>query len=132
MLCEKCQEREATCFVHAIADGVSKSRDLCNECFEAESPEAKEHASVMSAARCQYCCGQPCAGGTDILALITGVQQMKYLCMTCSLEHGRFVQQQLKSASLNLSQQEQLAAIRMINIEADKHMEQWVSDRGSQ
>jgi hypothetical protein len=57
---------------------------------------------------------------------------MQYLCMPCSLEHGRFVQQRLKSAPPNLSQQEQLAAIRTINIEADKHMKQWISEGGSQ
>jgi len=132
MLCQNCHEREAACHVVAIVDGVSKSRDLCNECYEAESSEAKERASEARAAHCQYCGGQPCAGGTDVLALITGVQQMKFMCMPCLLEHNRYIQQQLGSASQKLSQQEQLAAIREVNIAADKHMQQWVSERDSQ
>jgi protein-arginine kinase activator protein McsA len=88
MLCQNCHEREATCHAVAIADGVSRSRDLCNECFEAESPEAKERASEARAAHYQYCGGQLCAGGTDFLVLMTGVQQMKYMCMPCSMEHN--------------------------------------------
>ena len=132
MLCQNCHEREATCHVVAIADGVSRSRDLCNECFEAESPEAKERASEARAAHCQYCGGQPCAGGTDFLVLMTGVQQMKYMCMPCLMEHNRYIQQQLQQEDSGLSQQEQLAALRTLNIAADKHMKQWVSERDSQ
>jgi protein-arginine kinase activator protein McsA len=120
MLCQNCHEREATCHVAAFADGISQSRDLCNECFEAEFPENME----VRTARCQYCDGQPCAGGTDFLALVTGVQETKYMCMPCSIEHNRYVQQK--------SQQEQLAMLRTLNIEADEHMKQWVSERHSQ
>jgi len=131
MLCQNCHEREATCHFVAIVDGDSKSRDLCAECYVAEFPEAKDRALEARAAHCQYCGGQPCAGGTDVLALITGVQQMNYLCMACSLEHNRYVQQQLGSASQKLSQQEQLAAIRKVNIAADEHMKKWVLERDS-
>jgi protein-arginine kinase activator protein McsA len=40
MLCQNCQEREATVRAVKMGEGFSRSRDLCKECFEAElSPE---------------------------------------------------------------------------------------------
>jgi protein-arginine kinase activator protein McsA len=132
MLCQICHEREATCHIATIADGVLKSRDLCIECFEADSPGAKDRAAEAHAARRQYCGSQPCAGGTDFLALMTGVQRMKYMCVPCSKEHNRYIQQQLQQADSEQSQQEQLAALGKLNVAADKHMKQWVSARDPQ
>ena len=131
MLCEKCQEREATCHITTIDGGISKSRDLCSECCEAGSPEAREFAAAQREARCEYCGGQTCAGGTDFLALVTGVQKMKFMCMPCSMEHNRYIRQRIPDAS-ELSQQEQFAALRTLSDEADKHMKRWVSERDPQ
>jgi len=108
------------------------SRDLCVECHEASSPEAREFAAAQRDARCEYCGGQPCAGGTDFLALVTGVQKLKFMCMPCSMEHNRYIQQQLQRDESGLSQQDQLALLRKLDEEADKHMKQWVSERDSQ
>lgn len=135
MLCEICKKNEATCHVCTIVDDEMKSRDLCIECHEASSPEAREFSAAQKDAHCEYCGGQPCAGGTDFLALATGVQKLKFMCMPCSMEHNRFVQQEsraLQEQAPGLSQQQQLALLRKINGNADKHMRQWVSERGSQ
>jgi protein-arginine kinase activator protein McsA len=132
MLCQHCHEREATCHVVEMADGVLKSRDLCNECFESESPEAKERAAEALAARCQYCGGQPVSGGTDFLALSMGVEQTKFMCWPCSQEFHRYTGQELERFPDGLSQQEQLAALGDLREAADKHMKQWVSQRGAQ
>lgn len=107
------------------------SKDLCVECHKASSPEAREFSAVQSDAHCEYCGGQPCAGGTDFLAMATGVQKFKFMCMPCSMEHNQYVQQQLQQEALSLSQQEQLALLRKLYDEADEHMKQWVSKRGS-
>jgi len=115
-----------------IADGASQYRNLCSECHEAESPDAREFAAAQREARCEYCGGQPCAGGTDIFAMITGVQKFKFMCMPCSMEHNRYIQQRLQRDYSGLSQREQSALIRTVNDEADKHMKQWASDGGSQ
>lgn len=131
MLCEICQKSEATCHVCTIADGVSKSRDLCVECHEANSPDAREFSAAQRVAHCEYCGGQPCAGGTGFLALVTGVQKVKFMCMPCSMEHNRFVQQSLQRDASGLSQQEQLALLRKLDRDADEHMRHWVSERGS-
>src|SRR5213075_663758 len=106
MLCESCKRNEATFHVCTIVDGVSQSRDLCIECHEASSPEARQFAAAQRDARCEYCGGQPCAGGTDILAMVTGVQKLKFMCMPCSMEHNRYIQQQLRPDASALSQQE--------------------------
>lgn len=107
------------------------SSDLCTECHEASSPEAREFSAAQRDARCEYCGGQPCAGGTDVLALAMGVQKLKFMCMPCSTEHNRFVQQQLQQDASGLSQQEQLKLLRKLDEEADRHMKQWISQRGS-
>ena len=131
MLCEICHKNEATCHVYTIVDGISQSRDLCSECHEASSPEARDFAAAQRDARCEYCGGQPCGGGTDIFAMITGVQKLKFMCMPCSMEHSRFIQQHLQPDASRLSQHEQLELIRKVNDEADTHMKQWVLDIGS-
>jgi len=57
---------------------------------------------------------------------------MKFMCMPCSMEHNRYIQEQLQRDASGLSQQEQLAALRTLDIAADEHMKQWVSERDSQ
>ena len=131
MLCESCHKAEATCHVCTIVDGISQSRDLCSECHEASSPEARDLSAAQREARCEYCGGQPCAGGTDIFAMMAGEQKFKFMCMPCSMEHNRYIQQQLQRDASRLSRHEQLELIRKVNDEADTHMKQWVLDRGS-
>jgi protein-arginine kinase activator protein McsA len=132
MLCENCQKREATVFVKAIEGDVIKSRDLCSECHDSSSPEARDFSNARREGRCEYCGDQPCAGGTDIFAMMTGVQKMKFMCMLCSMEHNRFIQQHLQRDASGLSQHEQLDLLEKLDKEADVHMKQWVSKRGSQ
>ena len=131
IVCEVCHERPAT---HHVCDAnTGTSRDLCAECFEpSASPEVRQFSAAVRDAHCQYCGGQPCAGGTDILALATGVQKMKFMCMPCSMEHNRYVQQQMQRDVSGLSQHQQLVLLRKLDEEADQHMKQWVSERGSQ
>jgi protein-arginine kinase activator protein McsA len=131
MLCERCHKSEAACHICTIVDGISQSRNLCSECHEASSPEARDFAAAQREAHCEYCGGQPCAGGTDIFAMMTGEQKLKFMCMPCSMERNQYIQQKLQRDSSGLSQHEQLSLIRKINNDADAHMKQWVLDRGS-
>ena len=131
MLCEICQKNEATCHVCTIVDGISQSRDLCVECHETSSPQAREFSAAQRDARCEYCGGQACIGGTDILAMATGVQKLKFMCMPCSMEHNRYMQQQMQQDASTLSQQDQLVLLRKLDRQADEHMKQWVSEGGS-
>jgi hypothetical protein len=64
--------------------------------------------------------------------MVTGIQKLKFMCLPCSMEHNRYVQQQLQQDTSGLSQQEQLVLLRKLDQEADEHMRKWVSERGSQ
>lgn len=130
VLCEVCHERPAT--NHICYGDTGKSSDFCDECFKSSaSPDIIQSVAAAHDAHCQYCGGQPRAGGTDFLALVTGVQKLKFMCLPCSMEHNQFVQQRLQRDSSGLSQQEQLALLQKLDQEADEHMRRWVSERGS-
>ena len=131
MLCEKCHKNEASCHVCTVIGEVSQSRDLCSECYETSPPKARKVSAAQRDARCEYCGGQPCAGGTDFLAIATGIQRLKFMCMPCLSEYNRYVQQQLQQDASSLSQQEQLDLLRQLDRRTDEHMRQWVSERGS-
>src|SRR5262249_28165871 len=63
MLCDNCHQREATCHIDDLREGVVvRRRDLCRECYEASSPEAMEHEEELSDGRCKYC-GAPAEVG---------------------------------------------------------------------
>jgi hypothetical protein len=66
-----------------------------------------------------------------MLALVTGVQKLKFMCLPCSREHNRYTQQQMQQAASGLSQQEQLAFLRKLDDQANEHMKKWVLERGS-
>lgn len=64
------------------------------------------------------------------MALMSGVQKLKFMCMPCSMEHNRYAQQQLQPEVSGLSQQEQLALLQKLDSEADEHMRRWVLEGG--
>jgi hypothetical protein len=125
-ICEVCHERPAT--HHICYGGTGKSSHLCDPCFEISAPpEARQQAAMQREAHCEYCGGQPCAGGIDTFAMLTGIQKWIFTCMSCSMEHNRFIQQQLQQDVSGLSQQEQFEFVRTVNDEAEKHMKRWLS-----
>ncbi len=87
MLCERCYQQEATVHLtHIVCDVVEKS-NLCAECFNASKPTEAPNLTEASQGVCRCCGAEPCAGGTDFLALTTGVRKMIFMCIWCSLEH---------------------------------------------
>ena len=132
MLCERCHERDATCHSTTIIMGVTHSTDLCSECFASSAPpEARDFLAAANTARCRYCGGHPCAGGTDLFEMLTGGQQTSFMCMPCQQEFLRYTQQELERTPQGLTQQEQMAALGRLRDEAERHMKQWVSQRDS-
>ena len=132
MLCERCHEREATCHSTTVIEDVTRSTDLCSECFASSAPpETRDFLAAAKTAHCRYCGGHPCAGGTDFFEMLTGGQQMSFMCMPCSQEFLRYTQQELERAPQGLSQQEQMAALGTLRDKAERHMKQWVSQRDS-
>ena len=133
MLCERCREREATCHSTTVTDGVASSIELCDECLASSAgPAEREFFTAAKTARCSYCGDVACSGGMDSPEISPGgQQQMKFLCLRCVDEFGRHWQQLLQRVPQDLPQQEQMAAMRALLDEADHHMKQWVSERGS-
>lgn len=130
VLCEKCQENEATVHLTMVGDRLSQSKDLCEECYEATSPQFRALSAAQKDARCEYCGAQPCIYGSDILALATGVQKLKFMCTPCSIEYNRYIQDSLLGSPPGLSQREQVELIRKLDQETALHMKRWVSQRG--
>ncbi len=129
-MCDQCREQPVT---HHICYGnTGQTRDLCNGCFEAFAPpELRQFAAAAREAHCAYCGGQPCVWGTDFLATVSGTQPTKFMCVPCTEEYYRYVQQKLGRLAADASQEEQLTALRRLQTEADGHLRRWVSERGS-
>jgi protein-arginine kinase activator protein McsA len=133
MLCEQCHQQEATVHLMQIVGGVVEKvvkGNLCVECFKAFNPIEAPPLTEVSHGLCQYCGAQPCSGGTDFLALTTGVRKMKFMCIACSLEHARYIRRELGRISPDLSQEEELTALRLLSVATDKHMKLWASVGG--
>ena len=130
VVCDECHVRPATCHSIIVIGDETWFRDLCHECFEAlATPEERKFDAARRDARCQYCGGQPCSGGSDFIALSAGVQGTRFMCHSCSQEFYRYVRQELAKFSENLPQQEQLEAVRMVSEKAERHMRHWVEER---
>jgi protein-arginine kinase activator protein McsA len=133
IFCEACHNRPAT---HCICDGgTGKSSNLCEECFQSSTPsDFSPSAATVRDAHCQYCGGQPCTIRTDIVALMSGVKKMKFVCLPCSREHSQFIKRQLQPIlqdASRLSQLEQLTLLQKLDREADEYLKTWVSERNS-
>ena len=134
MLCENCHQREATSHVNKIEGDVVTSRDLCSECFESSHTEARGITQVWEAG-CQYCGGPPVIGGADPLATIGGIHKLRCMCKLCSDEYHRFLQVKMPGFGTGAMTKEQLSKMKTYDIpaifsEANKHMKQWVSEKG--
>jgi len=126
-LCDVCKKRPALCYCTNIILGVEVSRCLCNECFDAlASTKAREFLSQARSARCCYCGGYPCAGGSDVLGLETDIQKARFMCVVCMHEYLRFLSEKLESLPSGLPREEQMAAIRIAHDDVEIYMKRWV------
>ena len=129
MLCEQCQEREATNHITSFIGDVKHTRGVCNECLESSGTPEAECAASMRAARCDFCGAPANLGGTDHLALCVGEQRFSHQCFSCSEEFNRYTGAAMERMPGGLSQEQQLDAIRQLRQDADRHMRDWLSRR---
>jgi protein-arginine kinase activator protein McsA len=113
MLCEKCQQREATCHITNVqGDSMAKS-DLCEDCYR--SSEVAE--SPIFESKCTYCGGEGIFG-TSISG--PGREQAALtLCERCVDEYFSTMKEKM---SPELPEEKLLA-------EVDEHMKKWVKGR---
>jgi len=134
MLCDKCQQREATCYVFSFtfpAGEAPATSNLCSECFEASSP-ASHTQKVVAALRacCCYCGGEPVNTGPDLSAALSGKHKTAGLCGPCSHEFYRLVALKLPGLQSGWIDQEQ-NTITVVYAEIHEHMKKWVAERGA-
>jgi protein-arginine kinase activator protein McsA len=132
MLCEKCQEKEATVFnTHCtnVVGEVPKTSNLCSECWEASSPTAREIAAAWRAG-CIYCGGEPFASAPDLSAGVSGTPKTCVLCRPCNQEFYEFINLKLPGLATGSFTPEQTANIHSIFAEVHEHMKKWASKRG--
>ena len=133
MLCEKCQRREATCHVTNVtsrADDVPTTSNLCGECFEAFSPDAREFAAGLKAGCC-YCGGEPYCACPDLAAALSGAHRTRAICRLCWQEFSRVMSLKLPGMERGSIAPEEAANLPAIFTELHEHMKKWVLDRGS-
>lgn len=130
MLCEGCHQREATCHIVKMADGVEQVRDFCAECAESSaSPELKSILDQTKDAKCEFCEKTPAGTSADMFALMTATSRLRHMCLECSQEYHGFVLRLLSGVNPNLSQAEQLNVLTKIAKDADCHMRNWTKQR---
>jgi protein-arginine kinase activator protein McsA len=134
MLCDICQEREATNHATQIVGDVLTHSNLCNKCFEDSKPtEARDLATALQAG-CRYCGGEPYSGGYDPIALLSGIYKISFMCKLCTEERSRFLRQKHPGFGEATVTKEQIAKILAsrsspISIKAEEHMKKWVSEK---
>lgn len=136
MLCEICQEREATIHTTHIVDDVPKPSNFCDKCFEAFKPNQARGLAGALQAGCRYCGGVPAGGGPDPIARIRGIRKVSFMCKACATELSRFLSQKVPGWREETITPEQAAKIHTLDVpailfEADEHMKKWIADKNS-
>ena len=135
MLCEMCQQREATVHQTEIAGDVQKSRDLCEQCFQAAEPRQASDLGAALKAGCRYCGGEPYAGVPGS----TSAPGISFMCKPCSEEHYRFLDHKIpgfvECARTATVTDDLIAKMRAcdfsaVRTEVEDHMKKWGAQQG--
>ena len=133
MLCDKCQQREATRYitnVTSIAGDVPTTSDLCGECFETFSPTTRDLAAELRAGCC-YCGGEPFCACPDLSVVLSGVHRTRAICKDCWQEFNRVMSVKLPGMRRGSVAPEEAANLPATFTELHEHIKKWVSERGS-
>jgi hypothetical protein len=127
-ICNSCSKRPATNYI--CYGGTGKSAELCDDCINTEDPTSAAFTSEAKSAKCVYCGGFPCCGGTDSLSQITGRPPTnRWMCMSCSAEYYSFMQGAVSGIGAGLTQEEQINLLKEVGTKIEAHMIAFVSRR---
>jgi protein-arginine kinase activator protein McsA len=138
MLCEICQQRDATVHQTQIAGDVQKSRNLCEQCFQTTEPAQASDLGAALKAGCRYCGGEPYAGGGSALPGQASVCAVSFMCKPCTEEYYRFLDSKIpgfvecgRMATVTDDLIARMRACDMSTIFADieVHMKKWAAER---
>jgi len=140
MLCEICQQREATVHQTQIAGDVQKSRNLCEQCFKVTEPAQASDLGAALKAGCRYCGGEPYAGGGSPLHGPTSAHGISFMCKPCTEEYYQVLDQKIpgfvECARTATVTDDLIARMRACDMSAilteiEVHMKKWVAQRGT-
>jgi hypothetical protein len=137
MLCNICQEREATVHTTIISGDVLRKGDLCEECFKASNPTQAHELTTALKAGCQYCGGEPFTGSGHSLDGLSGTMKPSFMCKPCAQEYSRLLRLKMPGFGSDTLTKEQAAKLAQYDFpaifaEAEEHMKKWVAERDSQ
>ncbi len=142
MLCENCHQCEAThheinitviCGESGTSEtaGDPTQSNLCDECFEDSSPDARELTSAWKAG-CAYCGGESICTTPDLSAALRDEHKTAVLCERCSREFSRCLNLKLPGMADGSITPAQMGNLKTIFAEIHDHIKKWVSERGEQ
>jgi len=120
MLCERCQQRDATVFFttcHCNVDNPDETTttsgpNLCRECFERDMPDKSMQWHLELEKGCSFC-GRKCG---------------ESICRRCRLEAGRFSREiGLHFSGEKRTREDRHERMRLMNA-LTEHMKQWVAE----
>ncbi|RYD31954.1 MAG: hypothetical protein EOP87_13720 [Verrucomicrobiaceae bacterium] len=127
--CVKCATRMATNFIHDAGTGTSTA--WCDECLLEDDAASASFAEQVKAARCRYCGGYPCSGGTNIFPLSGGaVPEYRWMCLSCAMEYHTRVRAAFSGMTGHrLTAVQQVALLREAEVTVERHMREFVRMR---
>ena len=97
-----------------------------------EDSSASTWLEEAKSAKCEYCGGSPCGGGTDSLGQITGEPlRFRWMCYSCTLEHHSHCLAEMNKIPEGLPNEEQVKALKEIARQTMAHMRRFVAMRGN-
>jgi protein-arginine kinase activator protein McsA len=143
MLCEKCQQREAThhefnvtvnCDERGVVPSASDTHTeghLCDECYETSSPFAREVTAAWEAG-CVYCGGEPIMTAPNLSSALLEEDKIVVLCERCGQEFFRCMNVKFPGLAEGSITPEQIAHLKATFSEIHEQMKKWVSERDGQ
>jgi protein-arginine kinase activator protein McsA len=108
MLCDKCQEREATIFTTCVISGSPIEKiNLCAECFANSEQTLADEIAAAFQGGCCYCGDKPQCGIPDLDS-----QKMRMACNRCSDEYYSFLRLKIPGLGQPLATQAKLIAMQ--------------------
>lgn len=127
-ICDACHNREATHHTVTIMHSVDFPRSLCSDCFEEYAcGAAHELVASLEKSRCNYCGAKASVAESDPLQAVLGTRATRHMCFSCSEESRRYTRTIVARLPKGMSRAEELAAIRNLSEDVDRHMKQWIS-----
>ena len=127
-VCSKCGVRSATNMI--CYGGTGESVGLCDNCLPQSDPVTSDFINEMKAAKCGFCGGSPCSGGTDSLANLTGGSSLnRWMCFSCAPEYYATMQLELAKVPDESAAEDQLVEMKNALKRVEAHMRQYVRRR---